>query len=62
MGLPDPATRRDAVEMDDHEVVGPLAVHLDDGIGQELDRSRPGGSRLGVLVQLGSGTAGKCRG
>jgi hypothetical protein len=50
------------VEMDDHEVVGPLAVHLDDGIGQKLDRSRPGGSRLGVFVQLGSGTAGKCRG
>ena len=41
--------RRDAVEMDDDQVAGPLAVHLDDGIGQGGDQRRlaPGELRLG---------------
>jgi hypothetical protein len=32
-----PASPRYAVEMDDHEIAGPLAVHLDDGLGQGGD-------------------------
>ena len=47
-----PASERYAVEIDHHEVAGPLAVHLDDGIGQAGLHGAERARRLAQLIAV----------